>query len=330
MTVSRDTTYATGSEPSAEREAWTATGRQWVIGHGRQQAIITEVGATLRSYAVGTQPVIHGFAADERSQGGRGQVLAPWPNRIDGGAYTFGAVAAQAPINEVDRQTAIHGLVRWQPWAMVATAQNRVRLHCVLHPSPAYPFHLDMEIEYHLGRRGLTVTTDVKNVGPTDLPFGLGFHPYLVVGTLRIDTARLRVPARRFVVADARGLPVSTESVLGTPFDFTEQRPVGATQLDTAFGTLERGADGRARVDLDHSDTGGGVTVWADECFPWFMVFSGDSLPVQDRRVAMAIEPMTCPPNAFRSGEDLIVLTSGSSWSGSWGIEPRQSGPGMA
>ena len=77
--------------PPDQRPAETtaATGDQWVIGHGHQRAIVTEVGATLRSFTVGDRPVVDGFGPDEWSHGGRGQVLAPWPNRLGDGAYTF-------------------------------------------------------------------------------------------------------------------------------------------------------------------------------------------------------------------------------------------------
>jgi len=55
---------------------------------------------------------------------------------------------------------------------------------------------------------------------------------------------------------------------------------------------------------------------------PYVMVFSGDPLPDVDRR-SLGVEPMTCPPNAFRTHESLVVLDPGESTASSWGIEPR-------
>ena len=160
--------------PPDQRPAETtaATGDQWVIGHGHQRAIVTEVGATLRSFTLGDRDVIQGFGPDEWSHGGRGQILAPWPNRLGGGAYEFGDVSAQAPLNEIERRDSIHGLVRWLPWRMTGRAQNRVSLRCELRPSPAYPFALRLDVEYRLGREGLSVSTDAENIGDADLPFG--------------------------------------------------------------------------------------------------------------------------------------------------------------
>jgi galactose mutarotase-like enzyme len=310
-------------EDQRPAETTIATGDQWVIGHGHQRAVITEVGATLRSFTVEDRPVVEGFGPTEWSHGGRGQVLAPWPNRLGDGTYSFEGVEAQVPLNEPDRATAIHGLVRWLPWRMVGRAQNRVSMACELRPSPAYPFALRLTLEYRLGRDGLVVATDAENFGDADLPFGLGFHPYLTVGTPTVDQVRLTVPAERRLLSDPRGLPTAVLPVGGTEFDFSQGRLIGVTVLDTAFTGLRRDAGGRARVELDHPDGAGGATVWADDRFGYFMIFSGDTLEPGSRRTALAVEPMTCPPDALRSGTDLAVLRPGSRWTGSWGITPR-------
>jgi galactose mutarotase-like enzyme len=310
-------------EDQRPSETTAATGDQWVIGHGHQRAVITEVGATLRSFTVEDRPVIDGFGPEQWSHGGRGQVLAPWPNRLGDGRYSFEGVDAQAPINEVEHHNAIHGLVRWLPWHMMGRAQNRVSLSCELHPSPAYPFTLRLSVEYRLGRDGLTVVTDADNIGLTDLPFGLGFHPYLTVGTPTVDQVRLTVPADERLLADDRGLPTTSAPVAGTEYDFSTGRLIGVTRLDTAFTRLQRDGDGRARVEVDHPDGGHGVTLWVDERFGYLMVYTGDTLPPGERRTAVAVEPMSCPPDAFRSSTAVATLRAGSRWTGSWGVTPR-------
>ncbi len=307
-------------------ETTAATGDQWVIGHGHQRAVITEVGATIRSFTVADAPVIAGFGPEEWSHGGRGQVLAPWPNRLGDGRYEFDGISAQAALDEPRTQNAIHGLVRWLPWRMAGRAQNRVAMQCVLHPSPGYPFTLGLTVEYRLGRDGLTVVTDAENLGAGSLPFGLGFHPYLTVGTPTVDTIRLTVPAERRLVMDDRGLPTGDAPVAGTEFDFTEGRLLGTTRLDTAFTSVRRHGDGRLRVELDRPDGSGGATLWADERFDHVMVFSGDTLEPGARRQALAVEPMTCPPDSLRSGHGVIVLRPGARWTASWGITPRLTG----
>ena len=133
--------------------------------------------------------MIDGFGADEWSHSGRGQVLAPWPNRLADGRYEFNGVRAQAALDEPERRNAIHGLVRWMPWTLQTRHQNQLSLRLQLHPSPGYPFSLLLELEYHVGREGLTVTTRAQSLDEGPIPFGIGFHPYLTAGPRR-STAR--------------------------------------------------------------------------------------------------------------------------------------------
>jgi galactose mutarotase-like enzyme len=301
------------------------TGQQWRIGHGSQEVVVCEVGATLRSYTVADAPVLDGFAADEWSHSGRGQVLAPWPNRLADGRFEFNGVRAQAALDEPERHNAIHGLVRWLPWTLQTRHQNQVSLRLQLHPSPGYPFSLLLELDYHVGREGLTITTRARSLEEGPVPFGLGFHPYLTAGTETVDGAILRVPALHTLEVDDRGLPTGTVTpVAVTERDFTAPRFVGPAVLDTAFTTLERNAEGRAEASLDAPDGTSGATLWVDQGFPYLMVYTGDTLPEQARRRrAVAIEPMTCPPNALRTGTDVIELQPDQEWSARWGITPR-------
>jgi aldose 1-epimerase len=300
------------------------TGQQWRIGHGQQEVVVCEVGATLRAYTVEGQPVVDGFGPDEWSHSGRGQVLAPWPNRLADGRYEFNGVRAQAALDEPERHNAIHGLVRWMPWTLQTRHQNQLSLRLQLHPSPGYPFSLLLEIEYHVGRDGLTVMTKAQSLDEGNIPFGLGFHPYLTVASETVDGAILQVPARHTLDLDDRGLPTGALTpVEGTDRDFTAARFVGPVVLDTAYTSLERDVEGRAWASLDAPDAGG-VALWVDPGFPYLMVYTGDTLTeIQRRRRAVAIEPMTCPPNALRTGKDVIDLQPDQEWSARWGIVPR-------
>ena len=93
----------------------------------------------------------------------------------------------------------------------------------------------------------------------------------------------------------------------------------GDTVLDHAFTDLVRDPDGRARVAL-RSPAGTGVGLWADEHFSWLQAYTGDDQPPDTARTALAVEPMTAPPDAFNSGDDLVVLDPGATFSAGWGI----------
>jgi aldose 1-epimerase len=297
------------------------SGEQIEIRAGNQCAVVVEVGAGLRSYTAGERELIDGYGEQEMAIAGRGQVLMPWPNRLEGGAYEFAGRWHHLPLSEPDAGNAIHGLVRWVAWSAGAQEADRVVMEHTLHPQPGYPFSLALGIEYSLSDAGLRVKSTATNIGAEACPYGSGAHPYLTLGTETVDTVLLRAPGRTVIHADARGIPSSAERVEGTEYDFLRPRPIGATKLDNGFTDLERGDDGLARVELRDPEGATELTLWLDESYPYVELFTGDSQPSVNRR-SLAVEPMTCPPNAFRAGESLLVLEPGESTTAVWGIEP--------
>jgi Galactose mutarotase and related enzymes len=189
------------------------SGEQITITAGDQQAVVVEVGGGLRSYSVGGRELVDGYRADEMSSSGRGQILIPWPNRLQDGSYEFDGRRHQLPLNEPERRNAIHGLVRWATWTAVEQEPHRAVMKHVLYPQPGYPFTLGISVEYALSDNGLQVRTTATNLGADPCPYGSGAHPYLTLGTERIDQLMLRVPGRSVLQSDERGLPVATDFV---------------------------------------------------------------------------------------------------------------------
>ena len=301
---------------------FSPSGEQIEISRGDQRAVVVEVGGGLRAYSASGRELLDSYPADGEITSGRGQVLIPWPNRIEDGAYEFDGRQQQLPLDELVARNAIHGLVRWAGWRVGEREESRVVLEHDLHPQPGYPFALALAIEYTLSDEGLSVSTTATNTGPDPCPYGCGHHPYLMLGTPSVDTLVLTARARTVLSANERGLPTGQAAVAGTEYDFTEPRAIGETRLDNCFTDLERD-DGIARVELRSPD-GAGLTLWLDESYGYVMLFTGDPLPDVDRR-SIAVEPMTCPPNAFRSGEALIRLEPGRSFTSTWGIAPTLS-----
>jgi len=295
------------------------SGEQIEIAFGDQRAVVVEVGGGLRSYSVGDRDVLDGYDADEMSSSGRGQVLLPWPNRLQDGEYEFDGRQHQLDLTEPEEHNAIHGLVRWSPWRVAEREPHRVAMEHALHPQPGYPFSLELRLEYTLSESGLEVRTRATNVGDDASPYGAGAHPYLTVGTDTVDPVELHAPGATMLQSDDRGLPVGREPVDGTEHDFRRPRTIGSTVLDNCFTDLDRGDDGLARVRLRDPANDSVVTLWVDESYSYLMLFTGDPLPDVNRR-SLAVEPMTCPPNAFRTGEALIRLEPGESTTGVWGI----------
>ncbi len=179
--------------------------------------VAAEVGATLRRYTTVTSTSSTGSPSGERSTAGRGQVLAPWPNRLDGGRYEFDGVEGRAALDEPELDNAIHGLVRWQPWRAMARTIAPFASRCVLHPQPAYPWRLELEVEYRLEDDGMRVTASARTPRCAACPFGIGFHPYLTLGTPVVDVGDADGrPRGAGSGRDERGLPEGDEAVDGT------------------------------------------------------------------------------------------------------------------
>ena len=119
---------------------------------------------------------------------------------------------------------------------------------------------------------------------------------------------------------DERGIPVGEpQDVTGTDYDFRPGRKIGATRLDHALTGLARDAAGRAWAGL--AGPHGSLALWAGAGYGWLQVFTGDTLGPDSRRRALAIEPMTCPPNAFVTGTDLLRIAPGDGVTHQWGLQ---------
>jgi len=296
------------------------SGEQFEIVHGEQRATIVEVGGGIRTYTHGAREVLEPYAAEKMCDGAHGAVLMPWPNRIGDGSYAFDGRPNQLALSEPDKQNAIHGLLRWVPWRALERSPERVVMGARLHPHPGYPFDLEVAVEYSLGEDGLTVTHRAHNVGATALPYGSGQHPYLSPGSGTIDACRFELPAEIVILTDPeRQLPCGRAEVDGGPLDFRTPRELGASEIDCPFTGLRRDWQGRATARLTYRD-GASVELWVDEGFEVLEVFTGDTLPSERRRTGLGLEPMTCPPDAFRSGEGVIRLEPGERTEASWGV----------
>ena len=299
------------------------SGEQYEIEGRGYRAVVTECGGGLRELEYGGRPLVAGYGVDRVAPAGSGQLLLPWPNRVQDGTYEFGGRAHQLALSEPARNNAIHGLTRWVSWTLEEQTPASVSLVCRLMAQKGYPWTVDLHVIYDLSADGLTVTLTATNLSDEPAPFAQGAHPYLCLGEAGVDGWELTLPAATWVTVDDRMIPAGREDVAGTDYDFREPRQLRGVTLDTAFTGLSRGADGRAEVRLGDPVSDRRVALWMDRAHSWVQVYTGDDLGARARR-ALAVEPMTAPPNAFRTGEDLVVLaaagSAGDEHSSSWGI----------
>lgn len=299
--------------------AFSPSGEQFEISHRGQRATIVEVGGGVREYAVDGRAVLDPYPVDAICDGAHGAPLIPWPNRLANGRYRFDGVDYQVALTEPTKRNAIHGFLRWRSWRALERESHRVVMGTTIHPLEGYPFALAVSVAYELGEAGLTVTTVATNVGDRACPFASGQHPYLSPGSGLVDECSLELDAGTRILTDAeRQLPTGTEPVAGTDFDFRSARLLGDQRLDFAFTDLGRDGAGRAWVRLTAPDSIR-AELWVDRSYPFVELYTGDTLSEPRRRRGLGTEPMTCPPNAFQTGEGLLRLEPGEVATSSWG-----------
>ncbi|MFD1212157.1 aldose 1-epimerase family protein [Arthrobacter sp. GCM10027362] len=300
------------------------SGGQYEIRSGDQLAVLTEVGGALRDYRLGTRPLLDGYGQDEMCTGARGQPLIPWPNRIRGGRYDWEGRSLQLDLSEPEKGGAIHGLTRWANWQALDHAADSISFSYTLHACPGWPWVLDCRLDYRLDEGGLSLRTTAVNRSRTACPYGTGAHPYLSTGAPAIDADLAQVPGATYLPVDDAGIPLGREPVADSRYDLRRLQEFGGRQIDVAYTDLSRDTDGRARVRLVRPDRSAGVELWVDEGYPFLEIFTGDTLPQQDRRrTGLGVEPMTCAPDAFNSGYGLVRLEPGQTHTASWGINPQ-------
>ncbi|WP_350274189.1 aldose 1-epimerase family protein [Kribbella sp. HUAS MG21] len=280
------------------------SGEQWVLRGGGYEAMVVSVGGGLRELTYDGRPVLLGYGEDEAAHAGIGQHLFPWPNRITDGQYTFDGADQQLALTEPARHNAIHGLTRWANWLRLDDGSDEAALAVGhrLHGQPGYPHQLDVRLDYRLTDR-LTVTATATNIGRSAAPYGYGAHPYLTVGR-PIDTCVLEFTAAdRLEVSADQMSPVGLTPVADSPYDFRTGRVIGSTSIDYAFTGLA------AEWSVTLTDPDSGTRSVLTSTTPWMQLFTGEAVG----RTALAVEPMTCPPDAFRTGQDLVVLKPGES-----------------
>ncbi|WP_346620859.1 aldose 1-epimerase family protein [Blastococcus montanus] len=297
-------------------DTWPPSDRTEVqLSAGDARLAVDLRGGTLCRLAVGDWELLDGYAPGAVAPGWRGAVLVPWPNRLRHGRWTWQEEELQLDVRSPDEPHAIHGLVAWQPWTVLAEADGSVTVGTTVEPHPGYPFRLAVAVDHELTAERLTCRLRVRNLGAEPAPFGAGFHPYLSVGATAdggIGEAELTVPARTELVLDG-GLPTGERR----PYDGAIGR-IGDRALDTPLTDLDRDADGWTHVRLRGG--AGELTLSADDSWPWLQVYSGDTLPEGQWRRSLAVEPMTCPPNALADDVDLHVLGPDEEWAGTWAL----------
>jgi len=300
-----------------------ATGEQHVLRldaeEGTVTATVAELAAGLRRVRVGDTEIVQDYGADALPSGGSGIVLVPWPNRVRDGRWTLDGTTQQLDLTEPSKGNASHGLLRNTGYRVTDRSDAAITLSATVFPQHGWPFHLDTSVRYALTPTGIEITHGVHNAGEARAPFGVGCHPYLRVGDTAMRDLVVTVSGDRMVETDERSLPVGEVPVEGSPKDLRAGAALRDLDLDTAYTGLQT-VDGRVRHRLTAPD-GTAVELSAEPVFAYAQVFTNPVYDTDDGRIdAVAIEPMTCAPDALNSGDGLQWLEPGEQWVGGWSL----------
>lgn len=298
---------------------------------GDYQAQVASCGGMLVSLTRAGRDLVLPFDAEASLPSGwQGKTMLPWPNRIAGAAYTRGGRTFQVACNEPETGSANHGLVSWTDWEVTGVDVDGASFETLLPASYGYPWSLLVTTCYRLHPvSGLSVSTRAICVGaalatddvvgaPEDLstgtlaaaPYGVAAHPYLTRG-VRIDDCVLTLPGDQVLETDERLVPTVLRDVAGTEQDWRAGRRIGEARADNAFTGLPQGV---WEIRLARAEGGPAVVLSADA--PWAQIYTAEHLG----RRGLAVEPMTCPANAFNSGVGLVELEVGQEHTLAWSL----------
>lgn len=267
----------------------------------------------------GPRNVIAGIERSEcaTNPGYRGAVLFPFPNRLRGGLYHFGGQELAFAVNETALNNALHGFLHRTPAEVInQTASGDISsvtlVYAVDGTEPGYPFQAEVRMVYQLSATGaLQVEMQVENQDSQPIPVGLGWHPYYTLGA-SIDDCSLQLPAVERVLVDERMLPTGERLV-----DERFNAPAGlaGVELDNCFVLGPEATEAAALFASERE--GFGLQLW-QQTGPRGLNFM--QVYTSPDRQSLAVEPMSCGIDAFNTGEGLVVIKPGQSYSGVFGV----------
>jgi len=295
-----------------------AAGRHLVLAADGTRAEVGTVAAVLRSLTVGGVAITENPESAGTRPFASGIVLAPWPNRVRDGRWRLDGVDQQLDITETSRGNALHGLLRFADYEVREQTAGSVTLGAFIAPQHGWPFLLDTWVRYQVRHDGITVTHGVTNLGDSRAPYAVGTHPFLRIGDHPTEDLIVTVAAATYFDVDERLNPIAELPVDGTRFDARGGLRVADIDYDTAFGGVTHREGASAWLT---APDGASVELVQDVDWGYLQVFTTRQFPrATGEGLAIAIEPMTAPPDALNSGQGLQWIEPGESSEGSWGL----------
>ena len=281
-------------------------------------SVVPECGACVLQVTLGGQDILDGYHTPEeleKMSWSKNVLLFPFPNRLKDGKYTFEGKTYEYPINNADTQNAIHGHGRAQAMEVteIFADEQSAFITCVYQDaglSPSFPFPHRFVVTFSLlASHRFEVAMSLHNEGASEMPAGLGWHPYFKLNDDVADL-KMQLPDCQMIEIDGRMLPTGAQ----TPYKaFETLKNIGATVLDNGFTISDRSKNAEIRLVAPQGE----LRYWqqtGEQKFNFVQIFT------PPHRNCVAIEPMSCNIDAFNNQDGLAVLKSQEYVGGSFGV----------
>ncbi|MFH2020464.1 MAG: aldose 1-epimerase [archaeon] len=284
---------------------------------GERVSIIPSYGAnvndiTLRKGSI-LFPVIDGVATYEglyEDKWFKGAKLTPFPNRIKDGSYYHLGRNHNLSRNYSFKH-AIHGLVYNKTFRVTEKFASRACARITMQYNSTghlgYPFHYSVTLIYSLRKDGFLCVTHIRNLDKVKIPVGDGWHPYFRLKD-KIDNLSIKIPDGLLIVVSKEGIPtgrVRRYALFSTP------RLIGRTKFDTTYKIKSTGKYVATYIFDKKNDLT--LQIW-QKGYDYLQIF------IPPARESIAIEPMTCAPDAFNNKQGLRYLDPGETFSGEYEV----------
>lgn len=264
---------------------------------------IVSVGGGIASLRFKGKDLMIRHNVDEVAKAHLGKLLIPWPNRVFKGQYEYQGQTYQLWINDFNTPSAIHGLCAFEHWDLVEHTDSYLHLTHYIAAREAYPYFLECHAEYSLSdESGLEVKISVKNLSTKDAPFGIGVHPYFTLNNTKVDEYKIKLPSLKKLTFDENLLVIKKDCDTSLKQYQQSALPLGSTKIDDCFETSSKEDNSSSwQFELKKDN----LAIFLKSNSPYVQIYTGEKLG----RNGLAIEPMTCPVNAFnQKDKDQYIL----------------------
>lgn len=209
-----------------------------------------------------------------------GSVLAPWPNRLEDGTFSFsGKTHRYGPLDP--EQNVNHGLILRSALEYEVGDSEITFFHRFT--AADFGFEIDLQFGYRLTKIGFEGWAKAKNLGASSAPFAIGFHPYFHIP----GKAKLSASVTKAFVTNSRMLPVDTKEIQSLEVALPDTSKLDKGYFGENWRVMVEGEEFSFEItqrNLNH-----------------LMLYRPSPSLFVDGSEGIAIEPQSAPANAFNT-----------------------------